>query len=623
MEKHHKLAIAPPLTFAALYSIFTQPLAFITPKMRLLNTETLKLRQFDQEPFPEYAILSHRWGDQEVSFQELEAGLGTEKDGYQKITTFCAKARNRGFKWCWVDTCGIDKTSSAELSEAINSMYKWYEMSAVCFVYLPDVTAQILRDGSFSFRGFGSSSWFTRGWTLQELIAPHCVEFYNSEWIYVSDKLSRADKLSDITGVDEGVLLGTSPVRASSIAKIMSWASKRVTTRKEDTAYCLLGLFGIHMPLLYGEGERAFIRLQEEILKQPSDQSLFAWNPVDEASNSASSKKDPICGIFAPSPACFAETGDIVPLPGYWDTESTLTNRGVRLRMPFKCDKSNNNFIGILCCVSGSLIRDVAIDFHSASHSLEDLDHLIRRSLPVRYGNWSNDRQVQFNQVYLATETSLWHARYYGLRFLKTEFEFHVIVRDPHSLAVLDGTPELYPPGALIDDPSVTYKDTKKGKRIVVLNPLKAGHNRIAMLLPAVFSQNVALVFGFRTLQSGLPDVRQTWNVVARMHKNQTLAEVWSDVKEPPPSKSVEASKITIDGVCISVEIGQQSWWARASRNILISFSLEEANSKVDEWSKIPKDDPEDDAQDHPAIFIMGITGAGKSQLIRRAIQDS
>jgi hypothetical protein len=278
---------------------------------------------------------------------------------------------------------------------------------------------------------------------LQELIAPRCVEFYNSEWVCVGDKRSRADKLSDITGVDEGVLLKTSPVRASSTAKIMSWASKRVTTRKEDITYCLLGLFGIHMPLLYGEGERAFIRLQEEILKQSSGQSLFAWNPLDEASNSTSSKKDPMCGIFAPSPACFAETGDIVPLPGYWDTESTLTNRGVRLTMPFKYDKSNNSFLGILCCISGSLVRDVAIDFHSASHSLGDLDHLIRRPLPVRYGNWSNDRQVQFNQVYLATETSLWHARYYGLQLLKTEFEFHVIVRDPHSLAVLDRTPEL------------------------------------------------------------------------------------------------------------------------------------------------------------------------------------
>jgi hypothetical protein len=181
LGKHHKLLIAPPLTFIALYSIFIHPFSVHYTKMRLLNTETLELRQFDQEPFPECAILSHRWGDQEVSFQELEAGLGTEKDGYQKITTFCAKARNRGFIWCWVDTCGIEKTSSAELSEAINSMYKWYEMSAVCFVYLPDVTAQIQPDGSFSFRDFGSSCWFTRGWTLQQLIAPRCVEFYNSE----------------------------------------------------------------------------------------------------------------------------------------------------------------------------------------------------------------------------------------------------------------------------------------------------------------------------------------------------------------------------------------------------------------------------------------------------------
>jgi hypothetical protein len=163
--------------------------------------------------------LSHRWGDQEISFQELEAGLGKDKDGYQKITTFCAQARDQGFEWAWVDTCGIDKTSSAELSEAINSMYKWYEQSAVCFVYLSDVTAQVEPDGSTYSLDFKKSCWFTRGWTLQELIAPGSVEFYASDWIHIGDKRSKVNELSRITGVDAGVLCGDDPVRACSVAR--------------------------------------------------------------------------------------------------------------------------------------------------------------------------------------------------------------------------------------------------------------------------------------------------------------------------------------------------------------------------------------------------------------------
>lgn len=356
--------------------------------MRLLNTKTLQLTLFYEEPFPEYAILSHRWGQEEICFQELEAGIGTNKRGYQKIKAFCNKARERGFSWCWVDTCGIDKTSSAELSEAINSMYKWYENSSVCFAYLSDIQEEIQSDESFQISEFATSCWFSRGWTLQELIAPRSVEFYNSDWIRIGDKRSMATELSSITAIGEGVLLGNTPVRACSVANIMSWASHRVTTRTEDIAYCLLGLFGIHMPLLYGEGAHAFIRLQEEILKQSSDQSLFAWNPmlVGTVHNSASID-GLLCGILAPSPACFAEARDIIPLPGYWDTESTLTNRGIRLRMPLKYDTITKSFIGILSCVSRSSMQDIAIEFHTTSNSIEDHDHLIRRPVPVKLGD--------------------------------------------------------------------------------------------------------------------------------------------------------------------------------------------------------------------------------------------
>lgn len=115
--------------------------------MRLINTETLKLESLYEEPFPKYAILSHRWEEEEVFFQEFEAGAGTQKKGYRKILNFCELARQNDIQWAWVDTCGIDKTSSAELSEAINSMYKWYQDSAVCIAYLFDVEAREHYDG--------------------------------------------------------------------------------------------------------------------------------------------------------------------------------------------------------------------------------------------------------------------------------------------------------------------------------------------------------------------------------------------------------------------------------------------------------------------------------------------
>ena len=539
--------------------------------MRLLHTETLRLRQFDEEPFPEYAILSHRWGDQEISFQELETGLGTEKQGYRKVETFCTQAKQRGFEWCWVDTCGIDKTSSAELSEAINSMYKWYEQSAVCFVYLPDVSAQDLQDGSPIVTDFADSCWFTRGWTLQELIAPGNVEFYTSDWVYIGDKASKIDEVSDITGIDPGVLDGRKPVRSCSVAKIMSWASQRVTTRKEDIAYCLMGLFGIYMPLLYGEGDRAFIRLQEEILKQSSDQSLFAWNPLDEAAEVVSSgkeSKDSYCGIFATSPACFAESWNILQSPEYWDTESALTNRGIRLRMPFKYDVTTEIFTGILCCTSSA--RDVAIEFFGASTSFEDLDHLIRRSSKVKIGNWSNDPQIQFNQVYLATETSLSRVRYFGLHSLKPESEFHVLLRDRHHLASLDGPPEIHPAKALVPEPLLNFKDMKDTRELFVLNPLKPSY-RVAIMLPTKSMGNIALIFGFATLKNGLPDLPHTWIVLLKMPDQQSLEEVWSSVTEPPLPQAAEAAQIIIDRVCISAKITQQSWWARTSQNVSIS----------------------------------------------------
>jgi hypothetical protein len=237
--------------------------------MRLLDSRTLRLVEFFDASIPKYAILSHRWEDEEVSLQDMQTGVAKDKKGYRKIESCCRRARLDGHEWVWIDTCCIDKTSSAELSEAINSMFRWYQRAWMCYAYLSDVwnestgyqgEAWRLLD-AFTLRALNDSLWFTRGWTLQELIAPDEVTFYDKDWCKIGTKTDLKETLSSITGIDVSVFDPWFSVDSFSIAQRMSWASNRQTTRTEDMAYCLLGIFGINMPLLYGEGSRAFIRL--------------------------------------------------------------------------------------------------------------------------------------------------------------------------------------------------------------------------------------------------------------------------------------------------------------------------------------------------------------------------
>ncbi|KAE8385587.1 hypothetical protein BDV23DRAFT_188106 [Aspergillus alliaceus] len=289
--------------------------------MRLIRTQPpLDLEEFSENEVPPYAILSHRWGSEEVTFEEM-----TNKDerikrkaGYRKIEQFCARVARDGFEYAWVDTCAINKDSSAELSEAINSMFGWYQRAKVCYAYLSDAD-----EGTIS-----QSQWFTRGWTLQELIAPPTVLFLAKDWSEIGNKTCLSALIQEITGIDEGILLGSSRPQDFSIAKRMSWAAGRRTTRTEDVAYCLMGIFNVNMPLLYGEGERAFARLQEEIMKDSDDQTLFAWENDDISFESPS-------GLLARSPADFKPTGGVVPFHFSKDAAPfALTNRGIRMHLP-------------------------------------------------------------------------------------------------------------------------------------------------------------------------------------------------------------------------------------------------------------------------------------------------
>ena len=249
--------------------------------IRLIDTTTLRMKVFTGDKIPDYAILSHTWeDDSEVSFLEMNqistmpAHPAKQNSGYQKIVATCQKAQRHGVSYAWVDTCCIDKSSSAELSEAVNSMFKWYRDAKVCYAFLAD-----LRPESSYTTAMRDCRYWTRGWTLQELLAPKDLRFYDSAWNFVGTKTNMQSTVRRITRISSSALEDCKNLVDIPLACRMSWASKRSTTRNEDMAYCLLGIFDVNMPLLYGEGHKAFIRLQEEIIRKSNDLSIL-WNFV-------------------------------------------------------------------------------------------------------------------------------------------------------------------------------------------------------------------------------------------------------------------------------------------------------------------------------------------------------
>jgi hypothetical protein len=238
------------------------------------------------DQIPPYAILSHTWDEQEVTFKDLKNHKDKEdvdaklKGSYQKIF-FCAEqAKRDSLDHFWVDTCCIDKANNTELSEAINSMFRWYKNAKKCYVYLSDVGHTTMNDEGES--AFKRSRWFTRGWTLQELLAPGSVEFFSKEGVRLGDKESLGHLIHTLTGIPIDALSGKQMSKYS-VAERFSWADHRETTRPEDGAYCLLGMFDIHLPLIYGEGrEKALKRLKRDI-KEASEDDAGAFTNSMEA----------------------------------------------------------------------------------------------------------------------------------------------------------------------------------------------------------------------------------------------------------------------------------------------------------------------------------------------------
>ncbi|KAH7190858.1 heterokaryon incompatibility protein-domain-containing protein [Fusarium oxysporum] len=291
--------------------------------MWLINTKTYNLEYF-VNPLSCYTILSHTWEEDEVLFQDMESLQHAQsKAGWKKIQLTCEESRQANILYTWVDTCCIDKRSSAELSEAINSMFSWYQQSSVCYVYLSDlefpcspVDSSVPKsdegrqwaDAAFSQLECQLSPcrWFTRGWTLQELIAPSKVVFFDKSWNPIGSRVPGADSrflsiLERLTGIPGPLLEYKSDIATIPVGQRMSWAAGRQTTRIEDIAYCLLGIFDVSMPLLYGEGPKSFLRLQEEIVKNHDDLSLFAWKQDAESYGIGAFR-----GCFASSPNEFA-----------------------------------------------------------------------------------------------------------------------------------------------------------------------------------------------------------------------------------------------------------------------------------------------------------------------------
>ncbi|EIW58308.1 HET-domain-containing protein, partial [Trametes versicolor FP-101664 SS1] len=248
---------------------------------RFLNTSTGEFEWHNRLEGIVYAILSHTWrsekggGEQSYDARSPPSCILSHPKISDKIKGVCKVAREAGIRLVWNDACCIDKSSSAELSEAINSMYELYRLSQVCYVYLEDVSDD--DDPGDQDSRFRRSRWHTRGWTLQELIAPEAVEFLTKTWRLLGTKMGLAVTLEEITGIDFKILTGQATVYSASVARRLSWASLRETTRIEDRAYSLMGIFGIHMSPIYGEGDNAFLRLQEEIVRTIPDQSIFAW----------------------------------------------------------------------------------------------------------------------------------------------------------------------------------------------------------------------------------------------------------------------------------------------------------------------------------------------------------
>ncbi|KAG9241956.1 hypothetical protein BJ878DRAFT_536190 [Calycina marina] len=227
--------------------------------MILLDSNTLRLTDFFLRDVPEYVILSHTWGEGEVSFQDFQdLKKIRERQDFKNLEQCCKKAKSDGLQW------------------VINSMFRYYsEAAEICYAYVEDTDSSVARKHG-SLVGIQLCVWFERGWSIPSmLIAPEIVEIYAKNWKEIGTNSSMVDAISNITSIDKSVILHTAHLDDFNVASRMHWVSKGLTM-KEDEMYCLMGIFGVNVPMLCGEVSRAFQRLQEEgVMKLTEDYIFF------------------------------------------------------------------------------------------------------------------------------------------------------------------------------------------------------------------------------------------------------------------------------------------------------------------------------------------------------------
>ena len=235
---------------------------------------TLTKELISNDQIPPYAILSHTWrqDNEEVTFEDIINGTGKDKLGYEKIRFCREQARQDGLLYFWIDTCCINKRNGAELSRSINSMFRWYRNATRCYVYLSDVSSPPVdannecnpRPWESDFR---ESRWFTRGWTLQELLAPASIEFFSRERKRLGDKSSLKQQICEITNIPHSAIQGD-PLSQFSVEERLRWIEHRKTKLEKDKTYSLLGIFDVYILSIYGEGTASALgRLLDEFHK--------------------------------------------------------------------------------------------------------------------------------------------------------------------------------------------------------------------------------------------------------------------------------------------------------------------------------------------------------------------
>ncbi|KAK5704365.1 hypothetical protein LTR97_003383 [Elasticomyces elasticus] len=398
--------------------------------MRLIEVNTFKMREFSrQETIPEYAILSHRWGDDEVdfkAFQDLDRASNIRR--FDKIQGLCEQAKRDRINYVClpylciperlagliafrVDTACIDKSSSWEYDEAINSIYRWYAEAKICYVYLFDVpeNCATLQDPKLQpsqprldWSSFESSVWFQRVWTLQELIAPEDVCFFNHDWRFIGALASMIERVSRITNIPTRVLDHSQRPCDFSIAQKLSWAAMRTTTFPEDEAYALFGILEVNMPPVRNEGQGAFLRLQEYIIERSMDQTIFAWDVPQPRPGEDYVPSD---RLLAPSPRCFFNGSRIRRRSdGPVEAAYELNNKGLEIKLPilrtmYGDDIRPSYTLGVLDCEYQDSSQTLALIMSPhPTHGDSSLEYYVSGSFATQGGRRIYSRLSQVSE---------------------------------------------------------------------------------------------------------------------------------------------------------------------------------------------------------------------------------